>query len=47
MLFWIIEPVSSYIYFPVLYNKPVSADKLKPYLYSSVRPIISQHEREE
>lgn len=47
MLFMIIELVSSSIYSPILYNEPVSVDELKPYLYSSVRSIISQHECEE
>lgn len=45
MLFMIIELVSSTIYSAILYKEPCSLEKLKPYLYSSIKLIISQHER--
>ncbi|MCR5599825.1 MAG: TetR/AcrR family transcriptional regulator [Ruminococcus sp.] len=44
MLFMIIELVSSTCYSAILYKEPCSLDKLKPYLYDSIRLIISQHE---
>lgn len=44
MLFMIIELVSSTCYSAILYSEPCSLDELKPYLYSSIRLIISQHE---
>ena len=45
MLFMIIELVSSTCYSAILYKEPCSLAKLKPYLYDSIRLIISQHER--
>ena len=47
MLFMIIELVSSTCYSAILYNEPCTLEKLKPYLYSSIRLIISQHENKE
>ena len=47
MLFMIIELVSSTCYSAILYKEPCSLEKLKPYLYSSIRLIISQHELKE
>ena len=44
MLFMIVELVSSTIYSSILYNEPVELEILKPYLYSTVRTIISKHE---
>ena len=43
MLFMIIELTSSTCYSSILYNEPVSIDKLKPYLYETIRNIIKQH----
>ena len=44
MLFMIIELVSSTCYSAILYSEPCSLDELKPYLYNSIKLIISQHE---
>ncbi|MBR6968333.1 MAG: TetR/AcrR family transcriptional regulator [Ruminococcus sp.] len=44
MLFMIIELVSSTCYSAILYSEPCSLEKLKPYLYDSIKLIISQHE---
>ena len=44
MLFMIIELVSSTCYSAILYKEPCSLEKLKPYLYNTIRLIISQHE---
>ena len=43
MLFMIIELVSSTCYSAILYSEPCSLDELKPYLYNSIKLIISQH----
>ncbi len=43
MLFMIIELTSSTCYSSILYDEPVSIDKLKPYLYETIRSIIKQH----
>lgn len=43
MLFMIIELVSSTCYSAILYKEPCDLEKLKPYLYDSVRLIISRH----
>ena len=45
MLFMIIELVSSTCYSSILYKEPCSIEKLKPYLYNSIRLIIAQHEK--
>ena len=45
MLFMIIELISSTCYSAILYEEPVSLDKLKPYLYKEVRHIIQSHEQ--
>ena len=44
MLFMIIELVSSTCYSAILYKEPCTIAELKPYLYNSIRLIISQHE---
>lgn len=44
MLFMIIELVSSTCYSAILYNEPCTLNELKPYLYSSIKLMISQHE---
>lgn len=43
MVFMIIELISSTCYSSILYSEPVDIDKLKPYLYSCIRGIISEH----
>jgi AcrR family transcriptional regulator len=43
MLFMIIELVSSTCYSAILYKDPCTLAELKPYLYNTVRLIISQH----
>lgn len=43
MMFMIIELVSSTCYSAILYNDPCSLAELKPYLYNSIRMMISQH----
>lgn len=43
MLFMIVELVSSTCYSSILYGEPVEIDKLKPYLYSTIRDIIKLH----
>ncbi len=43
MLFMIIELISSTCYSSILYSEPVSIDELKPYLFDSIRDIISRH----
>lgn len=47
MLFMIIELTSSTCYSAILYNEPVTIDKLKPYLYETIRNIIKLHICEE
>ncbi|MGN0620488.1 MAG: TetR/AcrR family transcriptional regulator [Porcipelethomonas sp.] len=44
MLFMIVELVSSTVYSSILYGEPVEPDKLKPYLYRTIRMIIKSHE---
>ncbi len=44
MLFMIVELVSSTIYSAILYNEPVKLEILKPYLYNTVKTIITEHE---
>ena len=44
MLFMIIELVSSTCYSAILYSEPCTLKELKPYLYNSIKLIISQHE---
>ncbi len=43
MIFMIIELISSTCYSSILYNEPVEIEKLKPYLFNSVRAIINEH----
>lgn len=43
MLFMIIELVSSTCYSSILYSEPIGIEKLKPYLFASIRNIISEH----
>jgi AcrR family transcriptional regulator len=45
MLFMIIELMSSTCYSVILYNEPCTIAELKPYLYNSIRLIISQHKK--
>lgn len=47
MLFMIIELVSSTCYSAILYSEPCTLEKLKPYLYDSIKLIISRHENKE
>ena len=42
MLFMIVELVSSTCYSSILYNEPVSIEKLKPYLFDAIRAIIQR-----
>lgn len=42
MLFMIIELTSSTCYSSILYDEPVSIDKLKPYLYETIRSKIGR-----
>lgn len=43
MVFMIIELISSTCYSSILYNEPVDIEKLKPYLFDSIRDIINRH----
>ena len=43
MLFMIIELVSSTCYSAILYSDPCDMEKLKPYLYDTIKLIIRQH----
>lgn len=43
MLFLIVELVSSTCYSAILYQEPASIDKIKPYLFQTVRAIIAVH----
>ena len=43
MLFLITELVGSASYSSILMNEPVPIEKLKPYMYNSVRGIVRQH----
>ena len=43
MLFMIIELVSATCYSAILYSDPCDMDKLKPYLYDTIKLIIRQH----
>ena len=45
ILFMIIELMSSTCYSVILYNEPCTIAELKPYLYNSIRLIISQHKK--
>lgn len=47
MLFLIVELVSSSCYSAILYKEPVPIEKLKPYLYQTVRSIIDHHKKKE
>ena len=46
MLFMIVELVSSTCYSSILYSEPVEIEKLKPYLYNTIRDIIKLHVKE-
>lgn len=46
MLFMMIELVSATCYSSILYNEPVTIDKLKPHLYTQIRHIVEDHEVE-
>jgi AcrR family transcriptional regulator len=43
MLFLIVELVSSTCYSAILYNEPTEFEKIKPFLYNSIRSIIGNH----
>ncbi len=43
MMYLIIELVSSTSYSAILYSDPCTIEQLKPYLYNTIRMIISQH----
>lgn len=43
MLFLIVELVSSTCYSAILYKEPADIDKIKPYLFKTVRAIIKEH----
>lgn len=43
MLFLIVELVSSTCYSSILYKEPADIDKIKPYLFKTVRAIIKEH----
>jgi AcrR family transcriptional regulator len=43
MLFLIVELVSSTCYSAILYNEPTEFEKIKPFLYNSIRSIIWNH----
>lgn len=43
MLFLIVELVSSTCYSSILYREPADIDKIKPYLFKTVRAIIKEH----
>ncbi|MCR4861449.1 MAG: TetR/AcrR family transcriptional regulator [Ruminococcus sp.] len=43
MMFMIIELVSSTCYSTILYSEPCGIEKLKPYLFSSIRNMIESH----
>lgn len=47
MLFMIVELVSSTCYSSILYSEPVEINKLKPYLYASIRGIIHSCEKKQ
>ena len=47
MLFMVVELVSSTCYSVILYNEPVSMDKMKSYLYKGVRNIIRIYQLED
>lgn len=47
MLFMIVELISSTCYSAILYSEPCTLDTLKPFLYDSIRMIISNHKIKE
>ncbi|MBD5136400.1 MAG: TetR/AcrR family transcriptional regulator [Lachnospiraceae bacterium] len=47
MVFMLIELISSTCYSSILYDEPVPIDKLKPYLFDSIRDIINRHKTED
>ena len=47
MIYMITEFVSSTCYNAILYSEPCDMDHLKPYLFATIRAIISQHEPEQ
>ena len=44
MIFQIVELLSSTAYSAILYEEPVDIEKLKPYLYQTIRTIINNHQ---
>ena len=47
MLFLIVELVSSTCYSAILYKEPADIDKIKPFLFKTVRAIIKEHTQSE
>lgn len=43
MVFMLIELISSTCYSSILHDEPVAIDKLKPYLFDSIRDIVDRH----
>ena len=43
MLFMIVELISSTCYSSILYKEPADIDRLKPYLYKTIKAIINEH----
>lgn len=43
MVFMIIELISSTCYSSILYDEPVNIERLKPYIFNSIRDIIKDH----
>lgn len=43
MVFMLIELISSTCYSSILHDEPVTIDKLKPYLFDSIRDIVDRH----
>ena len=46
LIFMIVELVSSTVYSAILYKEPVSLTELKPYLYTTIRQIIRQQQKD-
>ena len=47
MLFRIVELVSSTCYSAILYKEPADIDKIKPFLFKTVRALIKEHTQSE
>ncbi len=46
LIFMIVELVSSTVYSAILYKEPVSLTELKPYLYTTIRQMIRQQQKD-